>query len=74
MYDYLIRGGNLIDGSGSPGRQADIAISGDRIAAIGESISPDEAKRVINAEGKVVCPGFVDPYTCLLYTSPSPRD
>ena len=62
MYDYLIRGGTLIDGSGSPGHQADIAITGDRIAAIG-SISPDEADHVIDADGKVVCPGFVDPHT-----------
>ena len=62
MYDYLIRGGTLIDGSGSPGHQADIAITGDRIAAIG-SISPDEAEHVIDADGKVVCPGFVDPHT-----------
>jgi len=60
-HDLLIRGGTLIDGTGSPARQADVAVSGGRIAEIGEISSG--AKRVIDAADLVVAPGFVDHHT-----------
>ncbi|MEE3329503.1 MAG: amidohydrolase family protein [Myxococcota bacterium] len=61
MLDIVIRGGSVIDGSGSPARQVDVGIRGDRIVAIG-AISED-AKQVIDAAGKVVAPGFIDVHT-----------
>jgi len=58
-YDVLIRNGRIIDGSGNPWISGDIAIRGDRIVAIGK-LRGAEAKRVIDASGLVVCPGFID--------------
>jgi N-acyl-D-aspartate/D-glutamate deacylase len=56
--DLLIRGGRLVDGSGSQWTQADIAIRGDTIVAVGRG--PLEARRIIDASGMVVSPGFID--------------
>ena len=61
-YDLIIRGGKVVDGSGNPWYHADIAIKNDRIAEIGQ-LSNHEARRVINAHGLVVAPGFIDPHT-----------
>ena len=61
-YDLIIRGGKVVDGSGNPWYNADIAIKNDRIAEIGQ-LSNHEAKRVIDAHGLVVAPGFIDPHT-----------
>jgi N-acyl-D-amino-acid deacylase len=58
-YDILIRHGHIIDGAGNPWYAGDIAIQGDRIAAIG-SLGGAQAKRVIDASGLVVSPGFID--------------
>ena len=58
-YDILIRHGHIIDGAGNPWYAGDIAIRGDRIAAIG-SLGSAQAKRVIDASGLVVSPGFID--------------
>lgn len=58
-YDVLIRGGKILDGSGSPGYLADVAINGDRIAAMGK-LTGATAKRVLDASGLVVAPGFID--------------
>jgi len=52
----------LIDGSGAPARRADVAISGGRIVDVGEGIGTP-ARRVIDADGLVVAPGFIDPHT-----------
>ena len=57
--DILLRGGTLVDGSGQKGRRADIAIKGTRIVALGD-LRDTKAKRVIDATGKIVCPGFID--------------
>jgi N-acyl-D-amino-acid deacylase len=57
--DLVIRGGLVVDGTGSPPRHADIAIAGDRIVAVGE-IGETGAEQVIDATGLTVAPGFVD--------------
>ena len=62
-YDIVIKNGIVIDGTGNQQRQADVAIQGDRIAEIGTVTG--SAKRTINADGKIVTPGFVDIHTHL---------
>ncbi|MDA0745125.1 MAG: D-aminoacylase [bacterium] len=62
MFDVLIRNGKVMDGSGNPWFYGDVAISGDRIAAITfpGRIPEEQAKTEIDATGKAVCPGFID--------------
>ncbi|MEW6322579.1 MAG: D-aminoacylase [Acidobacteriota bacterium] len=57
--DVLIRGGRLIDGTGNPWIRADVAIAGDRIAAVGR-LDDVRAAKVIDAAGRIVAPGFID--------------
>lgn len=59
--DVLIRGGSVLDGSGSPAKAADIGISGDRIVFIGVD-AKKTAKHIIDAHGLIVAPGFIDPH------------
>jgi len=59
-YDLLIRGGRVVDGTGNPWYPADVAIRGARIAAILPSGAQATAKRVVDAAGKFVTPGFID--------------
>jgi N-acyl-D-aspartate/D-glutamate deacylase len=59
-HDVVIRGGTVVDGTGAPGRQADVAIDGDRIAEIGDGLS---GTRELDASGQVVSPGFIDIHT-----------
>lgn len=61
-YDLLITNGLVIDGTGLPRRRADVAIDQGKIVGIGH-FAPSEAKRVIDADGRVVAPGLVDPHT-----------
>jgi N-acyl-D-aspartate/D-glutamate deacylase len=61
MFDCLITGGALVDGTGAPRRQADLAIRDGRIVGIGRFDEP--AARKIDASGRVVAPGFVDIHT-----------
>jgi N-acyl-D-amino-acid deacylase len=61
-YDLVIGGGTLVDGSGQPARIADLGITGQRIAAIGD-LSRESAGRRIEATGRVVCPGFIDAHS-----------
>src|SRR5438067_3703493 len=61
MYDLLIKNGTVIDGSGAPRRQADVAVTDGRIAEIGKI--GESASKVIDAAGCVVAPGFIDPHT-----------
>ena len=58
-YDFVIRNGRIIDGSGNPWVSGDVAIRGDRIVKIGK-VDASLAKRVIDAQGLVVSPGFID--------------
>jgi N-acyl-D-amino-acid deacylase len=58
-WDILIRRGNVVDGSGSPGSIGDIAVARGRIAAIGPALT-GEANTVIDADGLAVAPGFID--------------
>jgi len=58
-YDLIIKNGRVIDGSGRPAFNADIAIKDDRIARIG-NLRGAQAKRVIDARGQLVAPGFID--------------
>ena len=59
VYDVIIRNARIVDGSGNPWASGDVAIIGDRIAKIGRFDSSG-AKRMIDANGLVVCPGFID--------------
>ena len=61
QYDLLIKNGTVVDGSGLPRFQADVAIAGGKIAAIGKI--RENAREVVDAEGHVVSPGFVDGHT-----------
>ena len=61
MYDLVIRNGTVVDGTGSKPRQADVAVEGEHIAAVGENLGA--GKREIDAEGKLVTPGWVDIHT-----------
>ena len=63
-FDVLIRGGTVVDGTGAPGRIADVGIVGDRVVAV-ELDLPGTATRIIDATGKLVTPGFVDIHTHL---------
>ena len=58
-FDVLIRGGRLADGLGSPLRDADVGILGDRIAAVGD-LAGAAARLEIDARGLIVAPGFID--------------
>jgi dihydroorotase/N-acyl-D-amino-acid deacylase len=61
VYDLLLRGGTVIDGSGAARYRADVGIRGDRVVRISRTpIAPGQAKRVIDATGKTIAPGFID--------------
>jgi len=63
MYDVVIRGGDVVDGTGGPVVHADLAIRDGRIVAVAERIDPQAAGEIIDAIGCLVTPGFVDPHT-----------
>jgi N-acyl-D-amino-acid deacylase len=59
LFDLILRGGTIIDGTGAARYGGDVGLRGDRIAAIGD-LKDAEARQVIDAAGKIVAPGFVD--------------
>ena len=60
-YDVVIKNGTVVDGSGAERFPADIAIRGDRIVRVDpDGIEADEARVVLDAEGLIVAPGFID--------------
>ena len=69
MFDLIISGGRIADGTGRPAYAADIAVSGGRIAAIGD-LRGEAAKETLDAVGLIVAPGFIDAHahsdTCFL--------
>lgn len=62
--EILLRGGTLVDGSGAPGRSADVLIRGDRIAATGDAARAAASGRTtaLDVGGLVVAPGFIEPH------------
>ncbi|MGB2670771.1 MAG: D-aminoacylase [Candidatus Acidiferrum sp.] len=58
-YDFIISGAHIVDGTGAPWVAGDIAISGDRIVAMGD-LSKASARKRLDAKGLVVSPGFID--------------
>ena len=61
MHDLLIKNGVIVDGSGAARFRGNVAVSDGKITAVGDT--DGEARRTIDAEGLVVCPGFIDPHT-----------
>jgi N-acyl-D-amino-acid deacylase len=59
MYDLIIKGGRVADGTGSPAFRADVGIANGRIISIGP-LGQARVKRVLDAAGHLVCPGFID--------------
>ncbi|HEY7066345.1 MAG TPA: amidohydrolase family protein [Chloroflexota bacterium] len=60
-YDLVIRNATIVDGAGAPRRGGGVAIEGGLIRAVGDV--SDDARRVVDARGQVVAPGFIDPHT-----------
>ena len=59
MFDVIIRGGTVYDGTGAAGRRADVGIRGDRIAAVGD-LAGAQGTKVVDATGLAVAPGFIN--------------
>lgn len=60
MYDLLIQNGQVYDGTGNPWFHAAVAVQGDSLQLLRGDVSAVQARRTINATGKIVCPGFID--------------
>ena len=69
MHDLILHGGLVVDGTGGPARPLDVAVAGGRIAGLGRALG--EARRVIDAAGLVVAPGFIDIHTHSDYSLPA---
>lgn len=61
-FDVVLRGATVIDGSGGPRRRADVALTGDRVVAVGD-IAPGAGKEEVDLTGLVLAPGFIDIHT-----------
>jgi len=75
MFDLVIKNGRIVDGAGNPWYWGDVAVADGRIAAVGR-LADAEADRVIDAEGLVVAPGFIDAHShsdLMLMTEPAAR-
>ena len=62
MLDWLIAGGEVVDGTGGPAFRADVGLAGDRIRLVNRNLGGERpaARRVVDARGRTVCPGFID--------------
>ncbi len=65
MYDLVIRGGDIVDGTGAARYRGDVAIAGGRIVAVGDIADAGDTAQTIDAAGAVVAPGFIDVHTHL---------
>jgi N-acyl-D-aspartate/D-glutamate deacylase len=66
MLDLLIRGADVVDGTGAPARRADVGVRDGRVVVVGDAATPEvgeDATTEIDADGLVLTPGFVDPHT-----------
>jgi len=63
-FDLMLRGGTVVDGTGGPGRRADVGVLGDRILAIRDldAVTDGDVQVELDVGGRVVAPGFVDPH------------
>jgi N-acyl-D-amino-acid deacylase len=68
MHDVVVSGADVIDGAGAPARRADVSVGDGRISAIGHDLG--EARRVIDAKGQIVAPGFIDIHSHSDFTLP----
>lgn len=59
MFDWLLTGGTVFDGTGQPGFEADVGLKGDRISAVGH-LTDAQARHRVDAGGLAICPGFID--------------
>ena len=71
MTDLLIRGATVIDGTGAPGVRASVAVDRGRIASILTNGARPEADRILDADGLVLAPGFIDMHSHADFTLPS---
>ena len=63
MFDVIITGGRIFDGTGKPAFTGDVGITGDTITEIAPGLAKAETRRLIHAEGRMVCPGFIDTHS-----------
>ena len=59
----LIRGGRVVDGTGAPAREADVRVSGATIEAVAPNLALRPGERIVDASGRIVAPGFIDPHS-----------
>ena len=71
MHDLLIRGATVVDGTGRPGLRADVAVADGRIVAVGRDAGPRSARRVVDADGLTIAPGFIDIHSHADFTLPA---
>jgi len=69
--DLLIRGSMVLDGTGAPARRADVLVRGTHVVAIGQDAGRDRAREVIDGDGLVLAPGFIDMHSHADHTMPS---
>ncbi|HEV7822686.1 MAG TPA: amidohydrolase family protein, partial [Burkholderiales bacterium] len=62
-FDLLIRNGTIVDGTGATRFSGDVGVTAGRITEVGTIPAAATAAQVIDAQGKMVCPGFIDPHT-----------
>ncbi len=69
QFDLVLKGGHVIDPKNSVDAQMDVAITGNKIAAMAPQIGASQAKKVVDVRGLYVTPGLVDIHTHLFFTT-----